>query len=103
MTKTYCRQYVKRAAQKAGIAEWERVSPHTFRNACATELLRDTWILRLVQVALGHSSVLPADSESTHGTDRGWPRELTVAARGEWQRVGRYRTTIRTPLHLCDV
>ena len=57
MTTTYARQFVKRAAQKAGIAEWERVSPHTFRHTCATELLRETGNLRLVQVALGHSSV----------------------------------------------
>lgn len=57
MTTTYARHFVKRAAQKAGIAEWERVSPHTFRHTCATELLRETGNLRLVQVALGHSSV----------------------------------------------
>ncbi len=57
MTTTYARQFVKRAARKAGISEWERVSPHTFRHTCATELLRETGNLRLVQVALGHSSV----------------------------------------------
>jgi integrase/recombinase XerD len=57
MTTTYARQFVKRAAQKAEIAECERVSPHTFRHTCATELLRETGNLRLVQVALGHSSV----------------------------------------------
>jgi len=57
MTTTYARQFVKRAARKAGIAEGERVSPHTFRHTCATELLRETGNLRLVQVALGHSSV----------------------------------------------
>jgi integrase len=57
LTTTYCRQFVNRAAQKAGIAEWDRVSPHTFRHTCATELLRETGNLRLVQVALGHSSV----------------------------------------------
>jgi site-specific recombinase XerD len=57
MTTTYARQFVKRAARKAGIAEWERVSPHTFRHTCANELLRETGNLRLVQVALGHSSV----------------------------------------------
>jgi integrase len=57
MTTTYARQFVKRAARKAEIAEWERVSPHTFRHTCATELLRETGNLRLVQVALGHSNV----------------------------------------------
>lgn len=57
MTTTYARQFVKRAAGKAGVAEWQRVSPHTFRHTCATELLRETGNLRLVQVVLGHSSV----------------------------------------------
>ena len=37
LTTTYCRQFVKRAAQKAAIAEWDRVSPHTFRHTCATQ------------------------------------------------------------------
>jgi integrase len=57
MSTTYARQFVKRAARQAEVAEWERVSPHTFRHTCATELLRETGNLRLVQVALGHSSV----------------------------------------------
>ena len=57
MTTTYCRQFVKWPVRQAKIAEWERVSPHTFRHTCATELLRETGNLRLVQVALGHSSV----------------------------------------------
>lgn len=57
MCATYARQFVKQAARKAGIAEWERVSPHTLRHSFATELLRETGNLRLVQVALGHSSV----------------------------------------------
>ena len=57
LTTTYCRQFVKRAARKAGIAEWERVSPHTLRHSFAIELLRETGNLRLVQVALGHSNV----------------------------------------------
>lgn len=57
MTTTYARQFVKRAARKADVAEWQRVSPHTFRHTCATELLRETGNLRLVQVVLGHSSV----------------------------------------------
>ncbi len=53
----YLRAMVKRVARKAGVAEWERVSPHTLRHTFATHLYRETKNLRLVQKALGHSSV----------------------------------------------
>ena len=57
MTTTYCRQFVKRAAQKAGIAEWERVSPHTFRHTCATHMLKNGASVRHIQELLGHESL----------------------------------------------
>ena len=53
----YLRALVKRLARKAGIAEAEKVSPHTLRHTFATDLLRDTKNVRLVQKALGHASI----------------------------------------------
>ena len=70
------RSMVYRYAKKAGIQEEmekhykdregnklletykeKKVTPHTFRHTFATELLRETGNLRLVQKALGHSSI----------------------------------------------
>ena len=53
----YMREMVKRVARRAGVAEWERVSPHSLRHTFATDLYRETTNLRLVQKALGHESV----------------------------------------------
>ena len=53
----YLRALVKRLARKAGIAEAEKVSPHTLRHTFTTDLLRDTKNVRLVQKALGHASI----------------------------------------------
>lgn len=47
---------VKKAAREAGVSEVDRVSPHTLRHTFATELLRETGNLRLVQQTLGHAS-----------------------------------------------
>ncbi|HSG72075.1 MAG TPA: tyrosine-type recombinase/integrase [Planctomycetaceae bacterium] len=51
------RRTVKHYAEKAGIEWFEDVSPHTLRHTFATELLRRTGNLRLVQKALGHSDI----------------------------------------------
>lgn len=53
----YLRAMVTRLARKAGIAEADKVSPHTLRHTFATDLLRETKNLRLVQKALGHASI----------------------------------------------
>ena len=53
----YVRATVKRMARRAGIAEAERVSPHTLRHTFATDLYSETTNLRLVQKALGHADV----------------------------------------------
>lgn len=53
----YLRDMVKRYARKAGLAEWEKVSPHTLRHTFASDLYRETSRIRLVQKALGHSSI----------------------------------------------
>jgi len=54
---SYVRRMVKRYAKKAGIPEAEKVSPHTLRHTFATDLYRETKNIRLVQKALGHSSL----------------------------------------------
>lgn len=53
----YLRTMVKHYALKAAISEAERVTPHVLRHTFATDLLRETKNIRLVQKALGHSDV----------------------------------------------
>ena len=53
----YLRALVKRLARKAAVAETKKVSPHTLRHTFATDLLRETKNIRLVQKALGHASL----------------------------------------------
>lgn len=51
----YIRAMVERCTIKAGIDK--KVGPHTLRHTFASDLYRETKSLRLVQVALGHSSI----------------------------------------------
>ncbi len=51
----YVRDFVKRYSLKAGIKK--DVHPHTLRHTFATDLLRDSKNIRLVQRALGHVSI----------------------------------------------
>lgn len=51
----YLRAMVKRRAKKAGISKV--VHPHLLRHTFATDLLRSTKNIRLVQKALGHASL----------------------------------------------
>ncbi len=51
----YVRAFVSRYAKKAGIIK--RVHPHSLRHTFATDLLRDTKDIRLVQKAMGHASL----------------------------------------------
>ena len=51
------RRMVKNYADKAGIIWADNVSPHTLRHTFATNLLRKTGNIRLVQKALGHADL----------------------------------------------
>ena len=51
----WLRRMVKRVAEQAGIAK--DIHPHSLRHTFATDLLRATKNLRLVQKALGHSNI----------------------------------------------
>lgn len=51
----YLRAMVKRRAQNAGITK--NVHPHLLRHTFATDLLRSTKNIRLVQKALGHANL----------------------------------------------
>ena len=51
------RRFVKREAQRAEIAEADRVSPHTLRHTAGTDFYRHRRDLRAVQRFLGHSDV----------------------------------------------
>ncbi len=55
MNDRYLRTMVKRRAKKAGIIK--DVHPHLLRHTFATDLLRSTKNIRLVQKALGHASL----------------------------------------------
>jgi len=55
MNDRYVRDFVKRYGKKSGIKK--DVHPHTLRHTFATDLLRSTGNVRLVQKALGHASL----------------------------------------------
>ncbi len=65
---SHLRSKIKRLAKKAGISEWEKVSPHTLRHTFATNLLKRTKNIRLVQRALGHADI-SSTMIYTHITD----------------------------------
>jgi len=71
------RRTVKNYAEKAGISWYEDVSPHTLRHTFATNLLRRTGNIRLVQKALGHAD-LSTTMIYTHIVDD----ELEAAMKG---------------------
>jgi len=53
----YLRTMVKHAAEKAAVAEWQKVSPHSLRHTFATKLYEDTQDILIVQAALGHADL----------------------------------------------
>ncbi len=55
MSTRYVQQMVKRYRERAGLVK--QVTPHTLRHTFATDLLKATRNIRLVQKALGHASL----------------------------------------------
>ena len=56
LTDRYVRKMVAQVTAAAGIT-YKQVHPHTLRHSFATDLLRATKNLRLVQKALGHARI----------------------------------------------
>lgn len=54
---SYMRRMVKRIAEKAGVSEADKVSPHTLRHTFATDFYRETKDLRMLQKLLGHENI----------------------------------------------
>lgn len=67
ISSNYVRQVLRRLAERAGIET--RVTPHTLRHTFATDLLRQTGNLKLVQQALRHSDVTTTARIYSHLTD----------------------------------
>lgn len=56
MNERYVRDVIKRCAEKSGLTK--NVYPHLLRHTFATDMLNKTSNIRLVQKALGHSSII---------------------------------------------
>ncbi|MDI9607547.1 MAG: tyrosine-type recombinase/integrase [Atribacterota bacterium] len=69
----YVRDMVKRKGKQAGITK--DVHPHMLRHSFATDLYRESKNLRLVQKALGHSSISTTEIY-THIIDEELEREM---------------------------
>lgn len=54
---SHLRRTVTRIAERAGLPEASRISPHTLRHSYATDALNATGNLELVRRALGHASI----------------------------------------------
>ena len=63
------KRFLLHYTRRAGIAEAERVSPHTLRHTFATDLYSEMTNLRLVQKALGHADV---STTMIYTRSRGW-------------------------------
>jgi len=59
LSRVYCWGIVKKYAELAGIKK--NVSPHVFRHTFATHLLKNGADLRVIQMLLGHSSILTTE------------------------------------------
>ena len=51
------RKMVKRWARKAGIKEWDKVSPHTFRHSFATHAFEANIPPEIIRDAMGHANI----------------------------------------------
>lgn len=59
LSREYCWKIVRKYSEMAGIKK--KVSPHVFRHTFATHLLKNGADLRVIQMLLGHSSILTTE------------------------------------------
>lgn len=94
LSKTLIEHMVSSLGQKAGV----RISPHSFRHACATQLVRNGADISVVSKLLGHSrleitqvytKVAGVEMKQTHGKAHPREKEKAEIARPEIEAIRR--------------
>ena len=60
---------LKRYAQKAGLNDWETISPHSLRHSCGSNALRRGVDIATVRDMLGHSNIFTTNTYSHSNED----------------------------------
>ena len=67
LNQEYVRQMISRAAKNAGLDK--RVTPHTFRHACAADMYQETKDVLAIQQTLGHANLAATEKYLTTLSD----------------------------------